>query len=354
MTAPLVYRAFLAVLKLLVRRTGRAATKDVEIVLLRHQLQVLRRQHPRPKLRPWDRVFMAASAQFLSPERRHGLLVTPQTLLRWHRDLVRRRWTYPHTSTTGRPPIPQATRDLVLRVARENPRWAYQRIAGELHKLAIAISPTTVRRIVARTGLKPAPRRTGPTWSQFLRAQASGVLACDFFTVDTALLRRYYVLFFIDIHTRRLHLAGITRNPDGAWVAQQARNLSMTGALDNVRFLIRDRDTKFTTAFDHVFEADGVRVLQTPFRTPQANGYAERVVRTIRTECLDWLIIRGQRHLRHMLDTYVKHYNQQRPHRALDRQPPAGPLPTPIKAPRKVQRRDRLGGLIHEYYADAA
>jgi putative transposase len=189
MTGPLVYRAFLVVLKLLVRNPCSASVKDVEIVLLRHQLQVLRRQHPRPKLRPWDRVFMAATAQLLSPGRRHGLLVTPQTLLRWHRDLVRRRWTYRHTSTTGRPPVPEATRDLVVRVARENPRWGYQRIAGELHKLDIAVSPTTVRRILAGAHLKPAPRRTGPTWSQFLRAQASGVIACDFFTVDTALLR---------------------------------------------------------------------------------------------------------------------------------------------------------------------
>jgi Transposase. len=161
---------------------------------------------------------MAATAQLLPPGRRHGLLVTPQTMLRWHRNVVRRHWTHAHTSVTGRPPIPDATRDMVVRLARENPRWGYQRIAGELNKLGIAVSPTTVRRILARAGLKPAPRRTGPTWSQFLRAQASGVIACDFFTVDTAFLRRYYVLFFIDINTRRLRLAGITRNPDGRWV----------------------------------------------------------------------------------------------------------------------------------------
>jgi transposase InsO family protein len=353
MIGPLVYRVFLVVLKLLVRSAGPASAKDVEIVLLRHQLQILGRQHPRPKFSRWDRVLMAAAAQVLGPGRRCGLLVTPQTLLRWHRNLVRHRWTYPHTNT-GRPPVADRSRDLVVRFARENPRWGYQRIAGELHKIGISVSPTSVRRILARAGLQPAPRRTGPTWRQFLHAQASGVLACDFFTVDTALLRRYYVLFFIDIHTRRLHLAGATRNPDGPWVTQQARNLSMTGALDDVRFLIRDRDTKFTTAFDEVFRADDVDVLQTPFRTPQANGYAERVVRTIRTECLDWLIIRGQRHLRHVLSVYVEHYNNQRPHRALELLPPARPLPTPIQAPTLMYRRDHLGGLLHEYYADAA
>lgn len=297
---------------------------------------------------------MAAIAQVLPAARRSGLLVTPQTLLRWHRRLIRRRWTHPHINPTGRPPVPQATRELVQRLARENPRWWYQRIAGELAKLGAMVSPSRVRRILARAGLQPAPRRIGPTWSEFLRGQTSGVLACDFFTVDTAFLRRYYVLFFVDINTRRLRLAGITRNPNGLWVTQQTRNLSMTGALETMWFLIRDRDTKFTTAFDEVFRTDGLRVLQTPFRTPQANGYAERVVRTIRSECLDWIIIRGHRHLQHVLSVYVQHYNEQRPHRALGRQPPLAPAAAPQHAPTDVRRHDRLGGLIHEYYADAA
>ncbi len=354
MTGPLIYRCVLAVLKLIVRRAGSAAAKDLEIVLLHHQLQVLRRQHPRPKLKPWDRVFMASVAQVLSPRRRHGLLVTPQTMLRWHRRLVRRHWTSGHTGTSGRPPIPDATRQMVVRLARENPRWGYQRTAGELQKLGVKVSPSTVRRILARSGLQPAPRRIGPTWSQFLRAQTAGMIACDFFTVDTAFLRRYYVLFVIDIHTRRLHLAGVTRNPDGPWVTQQARNLSMTGVLDDARFLIRDRDTKFTAAFDAVFQSDGVRVLQTPFRTPQVNGYAERVVRTIRSECLDWIIIRGHRHLQQVLEIYVQHYNEQRPHRALGRRPPVAVAATPQQGPADLRRHDRLGGLIHEYYTDAA
>jgi putative transposase len=168
----------------------------------------------------------------------------------------------------------------VLRLARENPRWGYQRIAGELHKLGVRVSPSTVRRLLAHAGLGPAPRRSGPSWRGFLRAQAASIVACDFFTVDTALLRRYYVLFFIELRTRRVHLAGVTANPDGRWVAQQARNLSLTAALGDIAFLIRDRDAKFAGGFDEVFRTDGVRVIQTPFRSPQANAHAERFVRT--------------------------------------------------------------------------
>jgi putative transposase len=189
-----------------------------------------------------DRAFFAALAGLLAPERRAGLIVLPGTLLLWHRDLARRRWCYPHRGL-GRPATEVATRDLIVRLARENPRWGYQRISGELAKLAITISPSTVRRIVISAGLKPAPRRDGPTWREFLHAQAAGILACDFFCVDTIRLRRVYVLFFIELETRRVHLAGITEHPTGSWVAQQARNLALTDTLDRSPFLIRDRDT---------------------------------------------------------------------------------------------------------------
>jgi hypothetical protein len=161
--------------------------------------------------------------------------VSPATLLRWHRDLARKRWCHPHRYP-GRPPTAAATRDLILRLARENPRWGYQRITGELAKLAITVSPSTVRRIMISAGSKPAPRRDGPTWREFLHAQAAGILACDFFCVDTILLRRVYVLFFIELETRRVHLAGITENPTSSWVAQQARNLAVAGMLDRVQF----------------------------------------------------------------------------------------------------------------------
>ena len=209
-------------------------------------------------------------------------------------------------------------------LARENPRWGYQRIAGELNKLGLAVSPSTVRRLLARAELGPAPRRSGPSWREFLRAQAASVVACDFFCVETALLRRYYVLFFM-------------------------------GALDDARFLIRDRDTKFVAGFDEVFRTDGVKVIQTPFRAPQANAHAERFVRTARTECLDWMLILGPRHLDRVLRVYVDHYNTERPHRSLGRHPPLAtqpPKPAPPQA--AIERRDRLGGLLPEYHLAAA
>src|SRR5215207_4594817 len=343
MALSFVYLAFVSLLKLLMR-CGR--TVDVE----------------RPKLRASDRALLAATGRLLPPARRQGLLVAPHTLLRWHREPVRRRWTYPPPKP-GRPPINTRTRELVARLARENPRWGYQRIAGELNKLALAVSPSTVRRLLANAGLGPVPRRSGPSWREFLRAQAASVVACDFFTVETALLRRYYVLFFIELQTRRVHLAGVTASPEGRWVTQQARNLSLTGALSDVRFLIRDRDSKFVAAFDEVFRTDDVEVILTPFRSPQANAHAERFVRTARTECLDWLLILCPRQLDRVLLVYVdhyntEHYNTERPHRALGRQPPIATHPPPPPPPpppqATIQRRDRLGGLLHEYHLAAA
>ncbi len=235
------------------------------------------------------------------------------------------------------------------------PRWGYQRVAGELNKLGLSVSPSTLRRLLARADLGPAPRRSGPGWREFLRAQAATIVACDFFCVETALLRRYYVLFFIELKTRRVQLAGVTANPGGRWVTQQARNLSASGALDDVKFLIRDRDAKFVAGFDEVFRTDGVNVVQTPFRSPQANAHAERFVRTVRTECLDWLLILGPRHLDRVLRVYVEHYNTERPHRALGRHPPlANPPPPPPPPQAKLARRDRLGGLLREYHLAAA
>ena len=220
MVLSFVYLAFLSLLKLLIRSGRCVDVKDVELLVLRHQLEVLRRQGQRPKLRSSDRALLAAMSGLLAPARRHGLLVTPQTLLRWHRELVRRRWTYP-SARSGRPPIDTETRELVLRLARENSRWGYQRIAGELNKLGLVVSPSTVRRVLANAGLGPAPRRSGPSWREFLRAQAASVVACDFFCVETALLRRYYVLFFIELQSRRVHVAGAT-NGSGRRVGHPA------------------------------------------------------------------------------------------------------------------------------------
>jgi len=209
-----------------------------------------------------------------------------------------------------------------------------------------------VRRLLLAAGLTPAPRRSGPSWHEFLRQQAASTLACDFFTVETITLRRYYVLFFIELASRRVHLAGCTTNPTGAWVTQQARNLSFTGILERTRLLIHDRDSKFTAAFDEVFRSEGIRVIQTPVRAPQANAYAERFVRTVRAECLDWLLILGRRHLENMLRIYAAHYNVERPHRSLALLRPDG-ASCEQSAAAALDRRDLLGGLIHEYRAAA-
>ena len=209
-----------------------------------------------------------------------------------------------------------------MRLARENPRWGHRRICGELAKLGFRVSPTSIRRLLAQAKLEPAPRRSGPTWREFLRAQAASIVACDFFTVETVFLRRYYVLFFIAHASRRVWLAGCTKNPTGDWVTQQARNLGLDFSEQGVRFLIRDRDSKYSGPFDEVFRSEGIRIVKTPVRAPKANAIAERFVRTVRAECLDWLLILNRRHLERVLRVYVDHYNRERPHRALELRPP--------------------------------
>jgi putative transposase len=219
------------------------------------------------------RFFLAAASRLLPRRCWRAFFVTPETLLRWHRELVARRWSYPRRSP-GRPSIASATVDLVLRLARENPRWGYERIASELKNLGIAVSATTVRKVLRDHGLGPAGERGGISWREFLRAQAAGVLAVDFFTVETISLRRLYVLFFIELNSRRVHLAGATARPAGKWIVQQARNLAWTLSerATPIRFLIRDRDSKFTRAFDEVFNSEGIRVIRTPVRAPRAKG----------------------------------------------------------------------------------
>jgi putative transposase len=353
MVLSFVYLAFRALLGALVRSRRGLDLKDVELIVLRHELEVLRRQVARPKLSPADRALLSAAACQLPRPLRDARLVTPRTLLRWHRALVRRKWRQPSVRR-GRPPLTVEVEELVLRLARENPRWGYRRICGELGKLGLEVSPTSVRRLLARTHLGPAPRREGPSWREFLRAQAAGIVACDFFTVETVFLRRYYVLFFIAHASRRVWFAGCTRNPTGAWVTQQARNLGLDFADQGVRFLVRDRDSKYSGPFDEVFRSEGIRIVKTPVRAPKANAVAERFVRTARVECLDWLLILNRRHLERVLRVYVEHYNRERPHRSLELRPPQPDKRRETSPPGEIQRRDRLGGLIHEYHRAAA
>jgi putative transposase len=269
--------------------------KDVEIAVLRHQLAVLHRQMTRPRYTPGGRMVLATLAKLLPRDRWKIFLVTPSTLLRWHRELVRRRWTYPIGGR--RRGLDSEVVELVLRLARDNARWGYMRIAGECRKLGVTVSATSVRNILRRHRLGPAPRRGGPSWTEFLRMQAAGTLACDFLTVETIDLTRLYVFFMIEVERRRVHLAGVTAHPTGAWVTQAARNLLMDldERANRFRFLIRDRDAKFTAAFDAVFAAAAIEVVRIPPRAPKANAFAERWVRTVRTECLDWLLIWNRR-----------------------------------------------------------
>jgi putative transposase len=308
------------------------------------------RQVGRPQLRPADRTLLAATSRLLPRSRWGSLVVTPTTLLRWHRRLVARRWTY--LGSIGRPPVGREIHELVLRLARENPRWGYQRIAGEINGLGLNVSATTVRKILREAGTGPAGKRSALSWRTFLRQQAQSVLAVDVFTVETISLQRLYVLFFIELGSRRVHLAGCTANPTGEWVTQQARQF--TWALQEqpsrFRFLIRDRDAKFTRSFDAVFAGKGIRVVKTPVRAPKANAFAERFVGTVRRECLDWILILNRRHLERVPRVFIDHYNTHRPHRALDLAPPQ---PTahdqPVVSLHDPRRRDRLGGLTHEY-----
>jgi putative transposase len=329
------------------------AALEVENAVLRHQLAVLRRTVERPSLRRRDRLLLAAASLLLSRERWSVFLVTPQTLLRWHRELVRKKWSYRRRSA-GRPPLDPELRELVLRLGRENPRWGCLRIQGELRKLGLRVGATTIRSLLRRSGLGPAPRRGGPSWSEFLRAQAQGMLACDFFTVETAWLRTLYVLFFVELGSRRVHLAGVTANPDCAWVTQQARNLAIEDRLADVRFLVHDRDAKFSGPFDEIIRSERVRVIKTPGRAPKANAVAERWVRTVRSECLDHILVLGRRHLEQVLRGYLAHFNAERPHRSLQLVPPAGAPRSRGSPCADILRRDVLGGLIHEYYAAAA
>lgn len=240
-------------------------------------------------------------------------------MLRWHQELVRRKWTVKQGRRPGRPRTSSEIEDLIVRIARQNPRMGYGQIEGEILKLGFAVPKSTIRSILSRHGIPPAPERGDSSWRTFLNHYKEQMLACDFFTVETVMLRTIYVLFFIELGTRRVHIAGCTRNPDAAWVTQQARNLAWTlpDRDKPLLYLIRDRDSKHTSSFDSVFTSEGCAIVLTPPKALRANAIAERWIRSVRNECLDHILIFNEKHLTSVLNEYRKYYNQRRPHQGL-------------------------------------
>jgi putative transposase len=341
-------------------RLGRRSEsdKDFEILLLRRQLAIYeRRQERAPQLSRGEKLTLIVPGTKLKEQTGRTIkamgdvirIVKPATLLGWHKQLVRRKWTYRHR-TAGRP----RTDQLVLRLAREND-WGYERIEGELKKLGYTISHETVGNILQRHGIPPAPEREpSPSWRHLMTHYKDQLLACDFFTVETLFLHTLYVLVFVEIGTRRVHFAGGTAHPDNAWVTQQARQVmwELEDREPGIRFLIRDNDKKFTESFDTVFRAEGIDVIRTPFRAPNANAYAERWIRSAREECLDKLLIINQAHLRRVMREYIAFFNTARPHQGLEQQIPVPKIAHETTGP--VRSRAVLGGIIHDYYRDTA
>jgi putative transposase len=333
--------------------------KDLEILVLRHQLDVMVRKQTHP-VRPnrAEKTILAVLAVQLKHATKRTIgqlgevirIVRPETVIRCHRELVRRKWTCQPKNRGGRPKIKQELEKLIVRLASENLRWGYARIEGELLKLGVDVSITTVRNILDRNGILPAPVRFGSIgWRTLMRHYKDPLLACDFFTVETIFLRTVYVLVFIELGTRRVHLAGITTNPDGRWVAQQARQLVWVfeETDSSFRCLIRDNDKKYTAAFDTVFESSQIHIIPTPIQAPNANAYMERWVRTVREECLDHILIINETHLRRVLIEFLDYYNARRPHQGLHQQSPIPRLASAVTG--QISRCKILGGIINDY-----
>jgi putative transposase len=347
----LLYLIFIRLCGWLVLPGRSTASKDIELLVLRHEVAMLRRARPGPRLDWADRAVLAGLIRLLPRSLRMHRLVTPGTVLRWHRRLVARKWTYPHR--TGRPPVSAEMAALIERLATENHLWGYQRIQGELLKLGHRVSASTIRRVLKALRIPPAPKRdTATTWRQFLHTQAATMLAADFFHVDCAVtLRRLYCLFVIEVGSRYVHILGVTAHPDGPWTTQQIRNLliDLGDRAADFRFLVRDRAGQFTASFDTVLTAAGIEAVKIPPRSPRANAYAERFVLTARTEATDRMLIFSERHLRSVLAEYAAHYNRRRPHRSRQLRPPRPDEPVADLSQERIKRRPVLGGLINEY-----
>ncbi len=340
--------------------------KDLEILLLRQQVRILQRKQPQlPRISWWEKLTLVILARKLTGLTSQGrarlsqvvLLFKPDTLLKWHRELVRHKWTFKKSARRGRPPISPDLEALILRLAQENPSWGYGKLEGELGKLGYAIGRSTIRDVLKRKHVPPVPARSrqGNSCRTFLKHYQDQMLACDFFTVETAWLKTIYILFFIELGSRRVHLVGCTTNPTRAWVTQQARHLSwqiQEGTLP-VRFLIHDRDTKFPAAFDTVFTSAAVTIIRTPVRAPNASAFAERWIRSVREECRDRILILSERHLWRVLVAYVDYYNHARPHQGIEQQCPGRVVGGTARAG-PIARRDILGGVLHDYYRRAA
>ncbi|MFI6743492.1 integrase core domain-containing protein [Nonomuraea sp. NPDC050451] len=355
----LVYRLMRGLFGLLAVLVRSDLSKDIELLVLRHENQVLRRQvGDRPQQDHTDRLWLTALSRLvLRRQWAEVLPVTPATILRRHRNLVPRKWTFTDKRRQGRPRTRQPAKALIVRMTRENPTWGHRRIQGELARLGQAITAYTVWEILHAAGIDPAPRRAGPTWPQFLTAQAHAITACDFLMVETILLKRLYTLIFIEHGTRRLHLAGVTAHPSGAWIVQQARNLAMDlgDRIASLRFLIHDRDPLFTAAFRDVFTAEGLRDITTLPRTPRMNAICERAIGTLRRERLDRVLILNERHLARLLQEYLIHYNGHWPHQSRHQRPPnTGTQPardmTDLLDLRSIRRKPVVASTISEYH----